>query len=144
MRIKKLFETGEIRRMTLKLKEGCNPEILRNYGFKRASEYFGKALWCGDGSGHSYMRDWYIKFLTYTPEEIEELEAEGEFSPIYKGDNIKYTEDDIPMVEMIFRIGDDNTLYIDCAPAYSYHISELDIVADTIFDLVTDGIVEKV
>lgn len=130
--------------MALKLKDGCNPKILRNYGFKRVREYFGKAFWCGDGLGMLHVKDWYVKFLTYTPEEIKELETKCGFHPIYKGDNIKYTEDDIPIVKIIFRTGDDNKLCIDCAPSCSYHISELDIVQDTLYDLITDGIIEKV
>lgn len=47
------------------------------------------------------------------------------------------------MVHMVFRVGDHNDLFIDCAPSGTYHINDLDIVADTLYDLVNAGLIEK-
>lgn len=124
--------------MAIRLKDGVSPDILRKYGFKQGKEFFGKERWCGDGSGYQYQGEWYHKFLLFN-------EETGEYASDVGG--IAYTEEefDIPMVQMSFRTTMNNDLYIDCAPSCTYHISgdELDIVADTIFELVRDGVVEK-
>ena len=122
--------------MGLKLKDEVNPEILRNFGFRLGREYFGNEKWCGDGCGYEYQANWYHKFLT----------VDWDTGEVGDGfDNIAYADDDIPMVQIMFRIGSNNDLYIDCAPNCTYHISgdELDIVADTIYDLNEAGLLEK-
>lgn len=124
--------------MGLKLKEGVNPEVLRDYGFHLGKEDFRKERWCGDGIGYQYQADWYHKFLL-VDEEIGYNSSIGE---------IAYTDEefDIPMVQISFRIGNGNDLYIDCAPSCTYHIGgdELDIVAETIFALTQAGLLEEV
>lgn len=121
----------------LVLKQGVNPEVLREFGFKPGREFFGKERWCEDGIGYEYQADWYHKFLRIDPEEGVPSE-DGE---------IAYTDEeyDIPMVQMSFRIGVLNDLYIDCSPSGTYHIGgdELDVVADTIYSLIQAGLVEK-
>lgn len=125
--------------MGIRLKDGVNPEELRKFGFKKGSEFFGKERWCGDGVGYGYQAEWYHKFLT-------EDEETGEYSDSIG--KIAYTDEeyDIPMVQISFRIGDNNRndLYIDCAPSYTYHIggSDLDIVAETIYKLTQAGLIE--
>lgn len=59
--------------------------------------------------------------------------------------DIAYSEGDIPRVHMMFRVGSYNDLYIDCAPNCTYHVGgdELDIVADTIYELVNAGLLDK-
>lgn len=125
--------------MGLKLKAGLNPEVLRKYGFHLGKEDFGKERWCGDGSGYQYQAEWYHKFLTM--DDDDRLCGDGV-------GKIAYTDDeyDIPMVQLTFKIGNGDDLWIDCAQSCTYHIEgdELDIIADTIFYLVSDGIVEKV
>ena len=122
--------------MGLRLKKNVSPEVLRNYGFHLGKEDFGKERWCGDGCGYQYQADWYHKFLRIDWD-TGEMGTNGD---------IAYTDDnyDIPMVQLTFRIGSGDDLYIDCAPSCTYHIggSELDIVTDTIYQLITDGIVE--
>ena len=125
--------------MGIRLKDGVNPEELRKFGFKKGSEFFGKERWCGDGVGYGYQEEWYHKFLT-------EDEETGEYSDSIG--KIAYTDEeyDIPMVQISFRIGDNNRndLYIDCAPSCTYHIggSDLDIVAETVFNLTQAGLIE--
>lgn len=124
--------------MSLVLKQGVNPEVLRDFGFMLGREFFGKERWCEDGIGYEYQADWYHKFLRID----EDTGLYGE-----TGD-IAYTDDefDIPMVHMSFRIGGGlNDLYIDCAPSCTYHIGgdDLDVVTDTIYDLIQAGIVER-
>lgn len=123
--------------MGLKLKDDVRPESLRDFGFRLGREYFGNEEWCGDGRGFEYQADWYHKFLTVNWDT-------GEFGDGFG--NIAYADDNIPMVHMMFRIGNHNDLYIDCAPSCTYHIGgdELDIVADTIYELVNAGLVDKV
>lgn len=125
--------------MGLRLKAGINPDILRNYGFHLGKEDFGKERWCGDGAGYQYQADWYHKFLTYN-------EETGEYGENF--DKIAYTDDeyDIPMVHISCRTNFQNDLYIDCAPSCTYHIggSELNILADTIFQLTQDQLLERV
>ena len=121
--------------MALRLKDSVSPERLKEFGFHRAEDDFKTELWCGDGMGAH--KDWWYKFLTVDPETYEYGEGY---------DDIAYAEDSMnPMVQLIFRIGSGNDLWIDCTPSETYHIEgdEVDIVADTIYDLVDSGIVEK-
>lgn len=123
--------------MGLKLKNEVHPERLREYGFRLGREYFGKEKWCGDGGGYEYQANWYHKFLTI---DWDTGEMGDGFNDIAYVDDYK-----IPMVHMTFRIGDGNDLYIDCAPSCTYHIGgdELDIVADTLYELINAGLIDK-
>lgn len=63
-------------------------------------------------------------------------------------DKVAFTDEefDIPMVHIMFRLGNGNDLYIDCAPSCTYHIGgdELDIVAETIFFMTQAGLLEEI
>lgn len=123
--------------MGLKLKNDVNPEILREYGFVIGREHFGKEKWCGNGIGYEYQANWYHKFLTV---DYDTGEVGDEFG------DIAYSDDsEIPMVHMSFRVGSGDDLYIDCAPSCTYHIGgdELDIITDTIYELIEAGLIEK-
>lgn len=123
----------------IKLKDGINPDVLRNYGFHLGKEDFGKERWCGDGSGYGFQAEWYHKFLMYDNDIGFNGQGIGK---------IAYIDDefDIPMVQISFGIGDRNEiLYIDCVPSRTtYHIcgEELDIIGDTIYQLALDGVIE--
>lgn len=124
--------------MGLKLKNGVNPEVLRNYGFSLGKEFFGKERWCGNGCGYQCEAEWYHKFLR-----IDRDTGEYSENPDYP---IAYTDEEfVPMVHIALRIGDGDDLYIDCAPLSTYNIcgDELDIVSNTIYDLVSAGLMEK-
>lgn len=123
--------------MSLVLRQGVNPEVLRDFGFKPGREFFGKERWCGDGIGYEYQADWYHKFLRID----EDTGLYGEIGDIAYTDN----EFDIPMVHMSFHIGGLNDLYIDCAPSGTYYIGgdDLDVITDTIYDLIQAGLVER-
>ena len=41
--------------MSLVLRQGVNPEVLRDFGFKPGREFFGEERWCGDGIGYGYQ-----------------------------------------------------------------------------------------
>lgn len=119
--------------MALKLKKGINPQKLMNYGFKTGKEWAEQGEKCLEGQGYKYQYEWYHKF------------SMDEENP----DRIMYADEeyDQPIVHIAIRIGENfnNDLYIDCTPSGTYHIggSELDIIAETIFDLVNDGLLEK-
>lgn len=120
--------------MGLRLKEGVNPEILRNYGFKTGREWAEQGERCLQGKGHEYMYGWYHKFLM-DEEDVDEIQyADEEF--------------DQPVVKITIRAEEkyNNDLYVDCVPWGTYHIggSELDVLQETLFDLISDGILEKV
>ena len=120
--------------MGLRLKEGVGIEELSKYGFELGKvlgkrDSFNRCL--GD-IGHTYMDEWAHKFLMDADEPEKVMFTTEEF--------------DIPMVHICFRLGDqyDRDLYIDAAPSCTYHIggSELDIVAETIFAMTRDGLLE--
>lgn len=123
----------------IRLKDGVSPEILRDYGFHPGREDFGKERWCGNGIGYACQAAWYHKFLTYN-------EDTGEYGEGYS--EIAYTDDkfDIPMVQMSFRIGNSNDLYVDCAPSGTYYIGGIDlaIVTETVFAMTQAGLLEVV
>lgn len=120
--------------MGLRLKDGIGIEELRKYGFELGrvlgkKDSFNRCL--GD-IGHAYMDEWAHKFL---------MDAD-------EPEKVMFTDEgfDIPMVHICFRLGGqyDRDLYIDAAPSCTYHIggSELDIVAETIFAMTQDGLLE--
>lgn len=120
--------------MGLKLKDGICPEVLRKYGFKTGKEWADAGERCLKGAGYEYQHGWWHKFL------MDEEEPE----------KIAYTEEEynIPMVHMAFRTQEkfEMDLYIDCSPSCTYHIGgyELNTVTDTLYDMIQDGILEKV
>lgn len=117
----------------IKLRDNIDPEILRNFGFQKGKEFFGKEKWCGNGIGYEYQSEWFMKFLRMD-EETGEL---GENGDIY------YSEGDIPMIQMVFRTDFKNRdLFIDATPAGTYHISDFDMVMETIVKLTEAGIIE--
>lgn len=120
--------------MELRLKKGVNPQELRKYGFKTGKEWADQGERCLEGTGYEYQHDWYHKFLMDEDNPGKILYADEEY--------------DQPVVHIAIRIGEnfDSDLYIDCTPSGSHHIggSELDIVVEIIYDLVNDGLMEKV
>lgn len=119
--------------MSLKLKKDVNKEELRKYGFKTGKEWAEQGVRCLVGKNYEYQHSWYHKFLMDEDDSNKILYAEEEY--------------DQPVVHISIRIGEkfEDDLYIDCTPCDSYHIegSELDIVTETIFDLVNNGLLEK-
>ncbi|MBS4958166.1 MAG: hypothetical protein KHZ99_14110 [Clostridium sp.] len=119
--------------MSLKLKEGIDKEKLKKYGFKTGKEWAEQGERCLKGEGYKYQHDWYHKFLMDEEDSNKIMYADEEY--------------DQPIVHISIRIGENfnNDLYIDCTPSGTYHIggSELDIVTETVFDLVNDGLLER-
>ena len=119
--------------MSLKLKKGINPQKLMNYGFKTGKEWAKQGERCLEGEGYSYQHEWYHKFLMDEENPNKILYADEEY--------------DQPLVHISMRTGGNfpNDLYIDCTPSGTDHIggSELDVITETIFDLVNDGLLEK-
>lgn len=119
--------------MSLKLKEGINLQELVNYGFKTGKEWSEQGERCLKGEGYKYQHEWYHKFL---------MDDENP-------DKIMYADEDYdqPIVHISIRTGDNfnNDVYIDCTPSGTYHIggSELDIVTETLFDLINAGLLKK-
>ena len=122
--------------MGLRLRDGVDINELRKYGFELGSVLGQKDSFsrCLGGVCYAYMDNWAHKFL------MDEEEPE----------KVAFTDEDfdIPMVHISFRLDEkyDRDLYIDVAPSGTYHIggSDLDIVADTIFEMTFAGLLEKV
>lgn len=112
--------------MTLLLKKEINPEILRDYGFKTGKEWGALGVKGISGEGYEYCENWFYK-LKLRPTDRADVTSEGE-----------------PRVSLCVR--NDRSFYAECIPEYSYHVSgsELSTITDTIFDLVTAGLIEKV
>lgn len=110
----------------LKLKENVDFEELRKYGFKPGKEW-AKTERC-TGEYHATY-DWWLKYL------MDEEEPE----------KVAYTSDeyDIPCVGI--GIMPSRVVYIDYSVESTYHIggSDVDIVNDTLFDLITAGLLVK-
>lgn len=117
--------------MSIRLKSGVDPEVLRQFGFKTGKEWADRGERCLEGIGYEYQHNWYHKFAM-NPDDPEK---------IYYADE----DYDQPLVEITFRTGDFNDLYIECVPSGTYHIggSDLDIIGDTLYDLFNAGIIEK-
>lgn len=118
----------------LKIKDNVSLEILRNYGFKTGKEWADSGERCLVGTGYEYLHNRWFKFRMDIDEETGELT-----------DRIMYTNEeyDIPMVE-ISVIPETRSIYLDLAPSCTYHIDgdELDVATDTLFQLISDGLVE--
>ena len=119
--------------MVIKLKKGINLLELRNYGFKTGKEWADQGEMFLEGREYKYQHNWYHKFLMDEKNPNEILYADE--------------ESEQPVVQISIRVGENfnNDLYIDCTPPGDNHIcgSDLDIVTETIFDLVKDGLLEK-
>lgn len=111
----------------LKLREDVDFEELRKYGFKPGQEW-AKTERC-TGKYHATY-DWWLKY------------AMDEEEP----DKVAYTSDeyDIPCVEL--GIKPNGVVYIDYSVESTYHIggSDVEVVNDTLFDMITAGILIKV
>lgn len=49
--------------MSLRVKEGIDLEVLREYGFKTGKEWSDAGERCLAGIGYAYQHGWYHKFL---------------------------------------------------------------------------------
>lgn len=120
----------------LKLKDNISFEKLREYGFKTGKEWADAGERCLAGIGYEYLHNRWFKFRMDIDEETGELT-----------DKIMYTEEQfsIPMVE-VSVIPETRYIYLDLAPSCTYHISgdELDVATDTLYQLISDGLVEMV
>lgn len=118
--------------MSLRVKEGIDLEVLREYGFKIGKEWGDAGERCLAGIGYAYQHEWYHKFLMDADEDNTKI--------AYISD-----EYDIPCVQISVRT-EHRDLYVDVAVEGSYHVggSELDIVTDTIYELTQAGILEVV
>ena len=118
--------------MSLRVKEGVDLEVLREYGFKTGKEWSDAGERCLAGIGYAYQHEWYHKFLMDADEDNTKI--------AYISD-----EYDIPCVQISVRT-EHRDLYVDVAVEGSYHVggSELDIVTDTIYELTQAGILEVV
>lgn len=118
--------------MSLRVKEGVDLKVLRDYGFKTGKEWSDAGERCLAGIGHAYQHEWYHKFLMDADED---------------NTKIAYISDDydIPCVRILVRT-EHRDLDVDVAVEDSYHVggSELDIVTDTIYELTQAGILEAV
>ena len=112
--------------MGIRLKKNVNPEILRNYGFRKGKEWADAGEPCISGIGHEYLQNGYHKYM------MDEEES----------DHIYYADGEIPMVDIWLK--ENGVFDIDCTPCGTYHIGgqDLDIVTDTICKLANDGIIE--
>ena len=116
----------------IRIKDGVDFEVLRNFGFKKGKEWADAGERCLEGIGYKYQHEWWHKF------KMEESDP----------DRIEYADEeyDQPTVSLCFRTGNSNDLYIECVPRGSYHIggSDLDIISETIMDLTRAGLIEKI
>lgn len=112
--------------MTISLKKGVDPEILRDYGFKTGKEWGALGVGGLSGEGYEYCENWFYKLKLRSADRAD-LTSEGE-----------------PRVSLCVR--NDGTFYAECIPEYSYHVSgsELSVITDAIFDLATAGLIEKI
>ena len=114
----------------IKLKDGIDPSVLRPFGFQTKEEVNSECE--ANGTCFDVSEDGYYKFLRYD----EDDPNAGQI--IYDG--YSYNAN----VCMHFR--PNRKLWVEVTPIGTYHLEgrELDVVTDTIFDLVTAGIVEIV
>ena len=116
--------------MSLKIEDGIDLEVLREYGFKTGKEWSDAGERCLEGIGHAYQHDWYHKFL---------MDADEDNTKIAYVSN----DYDIPRVQILV-ITECRDLYVNVAVEDGYHVggSELDIITDTIYELTKAGILE--
>lgn len=117
--------------MSLRVKEGIDLEVLREYGFKTGKEWSDAGERCLASIGYAYQHEWYHKFL---------MDADEPSKIAYIAEDY-----DIPCVQISVRT-EHRDLYVEVAVEGTYHVggSELDIVTDTIYDLTQAGILEVV
>ena len=114
-----------------KLKENLSPEVLRQYGFRLGSEFINERRF--EYLSAAEAQEWFkFKMDEEEPEHIAYAESEFDYA----------------MVEISCFLRSDNiwVLYIDCAPSCTYHIGggDLDVITDTFYDLIIDGVIEKI
>lgn len=121
--------------MSLRVKEGVDLEVLREYGFKTGKEWNDAGERCLAGTIHAYQHEWYHKFL---------MDADKDNTKI-----AYISEDyDIPCVHISVR-PEHRDLYVDVAVEGSHYVervcgSDFDTVTDTIYELTQAGILEVV
>lgn len=114
----------------LKLKDGVDVESLRKYGFKTGKEWAAQGERCFlPEVGMSYQYEWFHVFA------MDEEEQE----------KIAYTSDEfsIPRMQLYVR---DRHVCCSCSVEGTYHIDNDDMepLFTVLFDMITDGILEKV
>lgn len=111
----------------LRLKENVDFEELRKYGFKPSKEWAETERCTGE---YHATNGWWLKYA------MDEEEPE----------KVAYISDeyDIPCVELGIR-PNDRSIWVDYSVEGTYHIggSEVDMVNDTLFDLITAGLLVK-
>lgn len=113
----------------LKLKDDVNPVILEKYGFELGQTFVDKGETCICNEVE-YQDYW--KFSMNEDEPGRVMYANEEF--------------DQAMVSIHVQSSMENRLWIECVPSSSYHIEgwDLNLITDTLFELIKDGIVVPV
>jgi hypothetical protein len=113
----------------LKIKDGIDLKKLEEYGFNIGEKFIdnGERCICNESEYNDY---WKFSMDEDEPEKV--LYADDEF--------------DQAIVSIHVQSSMGNRLYIECTPSCSYHIEgfELNIVTDTLYQMILDGIVEQV
>lgn len=113
----------------LKIKDGIDLRTLENYGFEVGRNFIdrGERCICNESEHKDY---WKFSMCEDEPE------------------NVLYADDDFDqaMVSIQVQSSANNRLLIECVPSGTYHISmdELDVITDTLYDMILDGVVEKI
>lgn len=113
----------------LKLKNGIDSKILEKYGFELGQKFIDKGERC---ICNEYEYKDYWKFSMDEDEPGKVLYADEEF--------------DQPMVSIHVQSNINNRLWIECVPSCTYHIGgwDLNLITDTLYQMITDGILEIV
>lgn len=111
--------------MGIRLKDGVDPEILRNYGFLTGKEWADKGERCLDGC--DYMYGWWHKFAVDTEDP----------------ERVAYTSEDydIPVGHIFIR---DDVVNTSFSVEGTYHVDgdELTPLLETLVTMAADGIIE--
>lgn len=112
----------------LKLKNGIDPKILEKYGFAIGQTFINRGERCIENEC-DYKDYWKFSMCEDEPERV--LYADEEF--------------DQAMISIHVQSKIENRLWIECTPSRTYHIEgwELDLVTDTLYQMISDGIIEK-
>lgn len=111
----------------LKLKDGIDQKVLEKYGFELGQKFIDKGERCI--CNESEHKD-HWKFSMDEDEPGLVLYADGAF--------------DQAMVSIHVQSNFENRLWIECVPSCTYHIEGWDLnpVTDTLYQMITDGILE--
>lgn len=113
----------------LRLKDGVDPKVLEKYGFELGQKFVdrGETCICNEMDYQDYW-----KFAMDEDEPRKVMYADEEF--------------DQAMVSIHIQSTLGNRLWIECVPSSSYHIEgwDLNLITDTLFELIKDGIVVPV